>query len=32
MTLIGSLKQLANVGLLVLFLFTVYSIIGIQVR
>ena len=31
MTLIGSMKQLANVALLILFLFTVYSIIGIQV-
>ena len=32
LTLLGSMKQLANVGVLILFLFTIYSIVGIQVR
>ena len=32
LTLLGSMKQLANVGVLIMFLFTIYSIVGIQVR
>ncbi len=32
LTLLGSIKQLANVGVLLLFLFTIYSIVGVQVR
>jgi hypothetical protein len=32
LTLLGSIKQLANVGILLLFLFTIYSIVGVQVQ
>ncbi len=32
LTLLGSMKQLANVAVLIMFLFTIYSIIGLQVQ
>ncbi len=32
LTLLGSMRQLANVAVLILFLFTIYSIIGLQVQ